>query len=65
MAVVHPCTIAKTPLQEEFEALCETKFPGYYDFHRSDLFQGDYQDELTRHTYAGYQLKAGVVKGFD
>jgi hypothetical protein len=61
MAIVHPCTIAKTDHQEKFEALCESNFPGYYNFHRSDLHRGDYQDELTRHTYAGYQIALGLV----
>ena len=62
MAIVHPCSIAKTPEQEVFEKEAELAFPGYYNFHRSDLFHGDYQDDLTRHTYAGYQIALGLVK---
>lgn len=62
MACVHPCTKQKTEYQERFEALCEATFPGYYDFNRSDLFHGDYQDDLTRHTFAGYQLALGLVR---
>lgn len=61
MAIVHPCSVPKTEHQEAFEAKCEAAFPGYYNFHRSDLFQGDYQDDLTRHTYAGYQIALGLV----
>jgi hypothetical protein len=62
MAIKHLCTIEKTEYQMAFEAKCEKMFPGYYDFHRSDLFRGDYQDDLTRHTYAGYQLALDLVR---
>jgi len=56
MSIVHPCSVPKTPEQEVFEKECEIAFPGYYNFNRSDLHRGDYQDDLTRHTYAGYQM---------
>lgn len=52
-----PCelkTPEKTELQKQFEVECEAAFPGHFDF---KLFiNGSYNDELTRYTFAGYEL---------
>lgn len=60
MAIVHPCSIAKTQTQEQFEIECEAAYPNHFDFHQSDLYRGDYQDEQTRYAYAGYKLAKGI-----
>lgn len=62
MTIVHPNSYPKTPLQEEFEKAAEAAFPNYFNFNQSDLYRGDYQDDQTRHAFAGYQLKAQNTK---
>jgi hypothetical protein len=52
--VVAPKKEQKTELQMKFEAECEVEFPDHFDF---QLFpDGKYAKELTRYTFAGYEL---------
>jgi hypothetical protein len=46
----------KTELHKKFEAECSIAFPDYFDFTFGCI--GQYVNELTRHTFAGYELSA-------
>lgn len=54
LVVKEPKKAEKSELQAQFEAECEAAFPGHFDF---KLFpDGTYHKELTRYTFAGYEL---------
>jgi hypothetical protein len=44
----------RTDLQQQFEVECAVAFPDYFEFNLWP--NGQYANELTRHTFAGYEL---------
>jgi hypothetical protein len=52
--VIEPKKAEKTELQKQFEVECEAEFPDHFDFRLWP--DGKYAEELTRYTFAGYEL---------
>jgi hypothetical protein len=60
ITIREPKTVEKTELQAKFEDECEKAFPDHFDFRLWP--DGKYAVELTRYTFAGYELALNNMK---